>query len=202
MGFCLSLPMHHLYADAPRQSRQDISLCYVRGVYVAGVGVGGLLPSCFLKHLVGELACWIPFGLIKYILMALSFHAGELHTTAAMAVAHSEEVAATAPPRRKPRGRKPRRRVTVRTSAIPKEPARTQGDSPGPSENGPPLPGKVPKKRGRKSKAELLLLKLSQGLDCQSPEPLSQQASLVSDEGLDYPETTPSGRPKRRAAKV
>ncbi|XP_061481968.1 general transcription factor 3C polypeptide 2 isoform X3 [Rhineura floridana] len=118
------------------------------------------------------------------------------------ALVHPEEGPAAVPPARKrPCGRKPRKKAAVRRGPARKEP-RGAAEDPGPSENGPPLPAKVPKKRGRKSKAELLLMKLSQGLECQSPEPLGQQKSLP-DGSLDCLETsTPGGRPKRRAAKV
>uniref|UniRef100_H3A1R6 General transcription factor 3C polypeptide 2 n=1 Tax=Latimeria chalumnae TaxID=7897 RepID=H3A1R6_LATCH len=68
------------------------------------------------------------------------------------------------------------------------------------SENGVPagseaaVPVKVYKKRGRKSKAELLAMRLAQGLDAETPEPPNRRN--------EEPETTPGGRPKRRAAKV
>uniref|UniRef100_A0A670YSP7 General transcription factor 3C polypeptide 2 n=1 Tax=Pseudonaja textilis TaxID=8673 RepID=A0A670YSP7_PSETE len=96
------------------------------------------------------------------------------------------------------RGRKPRKKVSVRKDPIPKDPKGPSG-GPGPSENGSSLPVKVPKKRGRKSKEELLLLRLAQGLDSQSSESLCQQKS---NESLDSLETMPGGRPKRRAAKA
>lgn len=120
----------------------------------------------------------------------------------AMAVTHPEAVSAAIQLKQKPaRGQKPKKKADVCKGPPPQEP-RIQGEVPGPSENGPSLPVKVPKKRGRKSKAELLLLKLSQGLECQSTEPLHQQKSLASDESQDCLDTTPGGRPKRRAAKV
>ncbi|XP_060107240.1 general transcription factor 3C polypeptide 2 isoform X2 [Heteronotia binoei] len=126
----------------------------------------------------------------------------EFHMLTAMAVAHPEAVSATIPLRQKPtRGQKHKKKAVIRKVPPPQEP-RVQGEVPGPSENGPSLPVKVPKKRGRKSKAELLLLKLSQGLECQTTEPLHQQKLLASDESQDCLDTTPGGRPKRRAAKV
>uniref|UniRef100_A0A8B9MRD0 General transcription factor 3C polypeptide 2 n=1 Tax=Accipiter nisus TaxID=211598 RepID=A0A8B9MRD0_9AVES len=57
-------------------------------------------------------------------------------------------------------------------------------------------------KRGRKSKTEMLLLKLSQDLECPTPEPICVQKMLGSSEAAEGLETTPGGRPKRRAAKV
>ncbi|XP_054828787.1 general transcription factor 3C polypeptide 2, partial [Eublepharis macularius] len=127
---------------------------------------------------------------------------GEFHASTAMAIAYPEDVSPPLPLIQKPtRGRKPKQRAEVCRGPAPQEP-RVQGEVPGPSENGPSLPVKVPKKRGRKSKAELLLLKLSQGLECQSSEPLHQQKSLASDESPDCLDVTPGGRPKRRAAKV
>ncbi|XP_048371687.1 general transcription factor 3C polypeptide 2 isoform X1 [Sphaerodactylus townsendi] len=126
----------------------------------------------------------------------------EFQTSTAMAVTHPEDVSAAIPLRPKPaRGRKPKKKAEVGKGPPPQEP-RVQGEVPGPLENGPSLPVKVPKKRGRKSKAELLLLKLSQGLECQSTEPLQPQKSPASDESQDCLATTPGGRPKRRAAKV
>ncbi|XP_070591087.1 general transcription factor 3C polypeptide 2 isoform X2 [Erythrolamprus reginae] len=96
------------------------------------------------------------------------------------------------------RGRKPRKKATVRKYSIPKGPS----EGPGPSENGSSLPVKMPNKRGRKSKEELLLLRLAEGLDSQSPESLCQQKSLSSNKELDSLDTMPGGRPKRRAAKA
>nr|XP_056709397.1 general transcription factor 3C polypeptide 2 [Euleptes europaea] len=128
--------------------------------------------------------------------------ADEFQTSTAMAVTYPEGVSAAVPLRQKStRGRKPKKKAEVRKGPPPQEP-RVQSEVPGTSENGPSLPVKVPKKRGRKSKAELLLLKLSQGLECQSTEPLHQPKSLASDESEDCLPTTPGGRPKRRAAKV
>lgn len=64
------------------------------------------------------------------------------------------------------------------------------------------LPPKAPKKRGRKSKTEMLLLKLSQDLECPTPEPICVQKMLGSSETAEGLDSPPSGRPKRRAAKV
>ncbi|KAM9273660.1 LOW QUALITY PROTEIN: general transcription factor 3C polypeptide 2 [Cariama cristata] len=75
------------------------------------------------------------------------------------------------------------------------EPSRT-------SENGSVPPPKAPVKRGRKSKTEMLLLKLSQDLECPTPEPICVQKMLGSSEAAEGLETPPGGRPKRRAAKV
>ncbi|XP_042302863.1 general transcription factor 3C polypeptide 2 isoform X2 [Sceloporus undulatus] len=125
----------------------------------------------------------------------------QLCSPAAEVLAHPEEVLATVPSQpKRPRGRKPRKKGPGRPRGPhPKEP-KALGESPGPSVNGPSLPVKVPKKRGRKSKAELLLMKLAQGLDTQPPEPLPPEKGLAAEE--DCLETTPGGRPKRRAAKV
>ncbi|XP_009325190.1 PREDICTED: general transcription factor 3C polypeptide 2 [Pygoscelis adeliae] len=75
------------------------------------------------------------------------------------------------------------------------EPSRT-------SENGSVPPPKAPGKRGRKPKTEMLLLKLSQDLECPTPEPICVQKMLGSSGAAEGLETPPSGRPKRRAAKV
>ncbi|NWX76279.1 TF3C2 factor, partial [Alca torda] len=70
-------------------------------------------------------------------------------------------------------------------------------------ENGSVPPPKAPGKRGRKSKTEMLLLKLSQDLECPAPEPICVQKMLGSSEqASEGLETPPAGRPKRRAAKV
>ncbi|XP_073413886.1 general transcription factor 3C polypeptide 2 isoform X2 [Dendrobates tinctorius] len=58
-------------------------------------------------------------------------------------------------------------------------------------------PVKVPKKRGRKSKAELLLIKAAQELEAQTLVENRQSDS----ENMEV-ELTPSGRPRRRAAKT
>ncbi|XP_030324673.1 general transcription factor 3C polypeptide 2 [Calypte anna] len=70
------------------------------------------------------------------------------------------------------------------------------------SENGAVAHRKPPGKRGRKPKAEMLLLKLSQDLECPTPEPICVQKMLGSSEGGESLENPPGGRPKRRAAKV
>nr|XP_033792429.1 general transcription factor 3C polypeptide 2 isoform X2 [Geotrypetes seraphini] len=62
-------------------------------------------------------------------------------------------------------------------------------------------PLKVPKKRGRKSKAELMMMRLSQDLECRTPE-LSCNNKLEDRYTADDADTTPGGRPKRRAAKM
>ncbi|RXM27762.1 General transcription factor 3C polypeptide 2 [Acipenser ruthenus] len=61
-----------------------------------------------------------------------------------------------------------------------------------------PQPPKVYKKRGRKSKAELLAMRLEQGLP-ETPEPVPKQ---LEEEVIDEKEMTLGGRPKRRAAKA
>ncbi|NXH66911.1 TF3C2 factor, partial [Hydrobates tethys] len=63
-------------------------------------------------------------------------------------------------------------------------------------------PPKAPGKRGRKPKTEMLLLKLSQDLECPTPEPICVQKMLGSSEAPEGLETPHGGRPKRRAAKV
>ncbi|XP_069461585.1 general transcription factor 3C polypeptide 2 isoform X2 [Ambystoma mexicanum] len=62
-----------------------------------------------------------------------------------------------------------------------------------------PPPVKVYKKRGRKSKAELMMIRLAQGLDSETPKPAYISKIL---EEPDVLEMTPGGRPKRRAAKA
>lgn len=62
-----------------------------------------------------------------------------------------------------------------------------------------PPPVKVYKKRGRKSKAELLMMRLAQGLDNQPEKPTYIKKLL---EEPDVLEMTPGGRPQRRAAKA
>ncbi|XP_074847689.1 general transcription factor 3C polypeptide 2 isoform X2 [Carettochelys insculpta] len=105
-------------------------------------------------------------------------------------------------PRRKPVRRQKAKRKPPASKCPAQVEAEGHGEAAGTSENGPTPPVKVPKKRGRKSKAEMLLLKLSQGLDCQVPEPICVQKMLGASEAPDGLETTPTGRPKRRAAKV
>ncbi|XP_051471130.1 general transcription factor 3C polypeptide 2 isoform X3 [Apus apus] len=75
------------------------------------------------------------------------------------------------------------------------EPSRT-------SENGAVPPPKATRRCGRKPKAEMLLLKLSQDLECPAPESICVQKMLGSSEEGEGPENPPGGRPKRRAAKV
>lgn len=62
--------------------------------------------------------------------------------------------------------------------------------------------GAAPRKRGRKSKAELLVLKLSRDLPCPAPEPLCVQKALDGSEAAEGLEAAPGRRPKRRAARV
>ncbi|KAJ7426254.1 General transcription factor 3C polypeptide 2 [Willisornis vidua] len=85
----------------------------------------------------------------------------------------------------------------------PKNPVRAQvrrGGAQGRGESsadGAGPPPRTPGKRGRKGKAEVLLLELSQ-----APESIGVQDVLRSSEEGDGLETTRGGRPKRRAAKV
>uniref|UniRef100_A0A8B9EBN1 General transcription factor 3C polypeptide 2 n=1 Tax=Anser cygnoides TaxID=8845 RepID=A0A8B9EBN1_ANSCY len=58
------------------------------------------------------------------------------------------------------------------------------------------------RRRGRKSKAELLVLKLSRDLQCPAPEPICVQKVLEGSEAPEGLEAAPGRRPKRRAAKV
>lgn len=74
------------------------------------------------------------------------------------------------------------------------------GEPSGTSENGSVSPAK--RKRGRKPKAEMLLLKLSQDLECPSPKPVCVQKMLGGSEAAGGLENPTGGRPKRRAAKV
>ncbi|XP_069092603.1 general transcription factor 3C polypeptide 2 [Pleurodeles waltl] len=62
-----------------------------------------------------------------------------------------------------------------------------------------PPPVKVYKKRGRKSKAELMMIRLAQGLDKEPEKPTYIKKLL---EEPDVLEMTPGGRPQRRAAKA
>ncbi|XP_029451085.1 general transcription factor 3C polypeptide 2 isoform X2 [Rhinatrema bivittatum] len=64
-----------------------------------------------------------------------------------------------------------------------------------------PQPPKIPKKRGRKSKAELMMIRLAQGLESHTPEQNHNHKVNESNAANDT-EMTPGGRPKRRAAKV
>ncbi|KAM4902839.1 general transcription factor 3C polypeptide 2 isoform 2-T2 [Sylvia borin] len=85
----------------------------------------------------------------------------------------------------------------------PKKPARPQvgpGAAEGRGEgsaNGAVPPPRAAGKRGRKGKAEVLLLELSR-----APEPIPMEKGLGSSEDGDGLETPRGGRPKRRAAKV
>ncbi|XP_044516930.1 general transcription factor 3C polypeptide 2 [Gracilinanus agilis] len=74
----------------------------------------------------------------------------------------------------------------------PNPPSGTLGH--GPLDQSGPPPTTIPKKRGRKSKAELLLMKLSKGLE--QPEPPPPQSPP------EDPEAQPGARPRRRAARV
>lgn len=83
----------------------------------------------------------------------------------------------------------------------PRKPVRPRG-SPGGAAEGrgeSSANGAVPaaRKRGRKGKAEVLLLELSQ-----PPEPLRMEKGLGSSEDGDGLDTPRGGRPKRKAAKV
>uniref|UniRef100_A0A8C3BS02 General transcription factor 3C polypeptide 2 n=1 Tax=Cairina moschata TaxID=8855 RepID=A0A8C3BS02_CAIMO len=74
------------------------------------------------------------------------------------------------------------------------------GETSGGAGNGPV--GAAPRKRGRKSKAELLVLQLSRDLPCPAPEPLCVQKALDGSEAAECLEAAPGRRPKRRAARV
>ncbi|KAM6221615.1 LOW QUALITY PROTEIN: general transcription factor 3C polypeptide 2 [Rhynchocyon petersi] len=97
-----------------------------------------------------------------------------------------------------PKASKPGRKKGGRTRKGPKRPQQSNPPSaplvPGLLDQSNPLSTPMPKKRGRKSKAELLLLKLSKGLDQpESPPPKRPPEDFE----------TPSGeRPRRRAAQV
>uniref|UniRef100_A0A8C3RGE6 General transcription factor 3C polypeptide 2 n=1 Tax=Cyanoderma ruficeps TaxID=181631 RepID=A0A8C3RGE6_9PASS len=65
------------------------------------------------------------------------------------------------------------------------------------SANGAVPPPRAAGKRGRKGKAEVLLLELSQG-----PEPIQMEKGMGKSEDGDRLDTPRGGRPKRRAAKV
>ncbi|XP_075271268.1 general transcription factor 3C polypeptide 2 isoform X3 [Opisthocomus hoazin] len=77
-----------------------------------------------------------------------------------------------------------------------------RGEPSGTPENGSVPLAKAPRKRGRKPKAEMLLLKLSQDLECPAPEPICVQKMLGSGEAAEALDPPRGGRPKRRAAKV
>uniref|UniRef100_A0A8B9QLB9 General transcription factor 3C polypeptide 2 n=1 Tax=Apteryx owenii TaxID=8824 RepID=A0A8B9QLB9_APTOW len=118
------------------------------------------------------------------------------------APAPSEEgVEATKSQKKTVRNQKTKRSPRAPSSPAPEEPE-GHGEPSGAAENGPVPPLKAPRKRGRKSKAEMLLLKLSQGLECPTPDPICMQKMLGSGEAPEGLETAPAGRPKRRAAKV
>ncbi|XP_069350490.1 general transcription factor 3C polypeptide 2 isoform X6 [Eulemur rufifrons] len=98
----------------------------------------------------------------------------------------------------KPRASKPGRKRGGRTRKGPKRPQQPNPPSaplvPGLLDQSNPLSTPMPKKRGRKSKAELLLLKLSKDLDQpESPPPKRPPEDF---------ETPPGERPRRRAAQV
>lgn len=98
----------------------------------------------------------------------------------------------------KPRASKPGRKRGGRTRKGPKRPQQPNPPpaplAPGLLDQSNPLPTPMPKKRGRKTKAELLLLKLSKGLDQpESPAPKRPPEDF---------ETPPGQRPRRRAAQV
>ncbi|XP_045700505.1 general transcription factor 3C polypeptide 2 [Phyllostomus hastatus] len=98
----------------------------------------------------------------------------------------------------KPRASKPGRKRGGRTRKGPKEPQQPTPPTaplvPGHLEQANPLSTPMPKKRGRKPKAELLLLKLSKGLEQpESPPPKRPPEDF---------ETPPGERPRRRAAQV
>lgn len=98
----------------------------------------------------------------------------------------------------KPRASKPGRKRGGRTRKGPREPQQPNPPPaplvPGHLEQANPLSAPMPKKRGRKPKAELLLLKLSKGLDQpESPPPKRPPEDF---------ETPPGERPRRRAAQV
>uniref|UniRef100_A0A8C9BQT0 General transcription factor 3C polypeptide 2 n=1 Tax=Phocoena sinus TaxID=42100 RepID=A0A8C9BQT0_PHOSS len=98
----------------------------------------------------------------------------------------------------KPRASKPGPKRGGRTRKGPKRPQQPNSPSaprvPGLLDQSNPLSTPMPKKRGRKSKADLLLLKLSKGLDQpESPHPKRPPEDF---------ETPPGERPRRRAAQV
>nr|XP_025971591.1 general transcription factor 3C polypeptide 2 [Dromaius novaehollandiae] len=137
------------------------------------------------------------------LLTGCSVRAGELSPLAdSDAPAASADGVEAAKAQKKPvRNRRARRSPGAPGSPAPAEPG-GRGEPSGAAENGPAPPPRAPRKRGRKSKAEMLLLKLSQGLECPAPEPLCVQKVLGSSEAPEGLETAPAGRPKRRAAKV
>lgn len=131
------------------------------------------------------------------------FWAGELSPLGdADALGRSEEgVEATKSQSKTTRNKKPKSSPTDPNGHTPAE-SEAHGEPSRTSENGSVPPPKAPGKRGRKPKAEMLLLKLSQDLECPTPEPICVQKMLGSSEGAEGLETPRAGRPKRRAAKV
>ncbi|XP_041105686.1 general transcription factor 3C polypeptide 2 isoform X2 [Polyodon spathula] len=134
-----------------------------------------------------------PFGTPSHQLTkkeAPAFNAGEsplLHPDASS----TDENVARVTPTSKKKGRPRKNPVPQKLPTLSEERA----------ENGEaqtPQPPKVYKKRGRKSKAELLAMRLEQGL-LETPEPVTEQ---LEEEIIDEQEMTLGGRPKRRAAKV
>ncbi|XP_030345172.1 general transcription factor 3C polypeptide 2 isoform X2 [Strigops habroptila] len=118
------------------------------------------------------------------------------------ALAHSEEGVEAAKSSKRPvRNQKPKGSPSDPNGPAPAE-TEGHGEPSRTSENGAVLPLKAPGKRGRKSKTEMLLLKLSQDLECPTPEPICVQKMLGSSETAEGLDTSPGGRPKRRAAKV
>ncbi|XP_061317257.1 general transcription factor 3C polypeptide 2 [Pezoporus flaviventris] len=118
------------------------------------------------------------------------------------ALAHSEEgVEAAKSPKQPIRNQNPKSNPSDPNGPVPAE-TEGHGEPSRTSENGAVLPPKAPRKRGRKSKTEMLLLKLSQDLECPTPEPICVQKMLGSSETAEGLDSPPSGRPKRRAAKV
>lgn len=98
----------------------------------------------------------------------------------------------------KPRASKPGRKRGGSTRKGPRKPQQPNPPSaplvPGLLDQSNPLSTPMPKKRGRRSKAELLLLKLSKDLDQpESPPPKRPPEDF---------ETPPGERPRRRAAQV
>ncbi|KAM6280089.1 general transcription factor 3C polypeptide 2 isoform 4-T4 [Porphyrio hochstetteri] len=105
-----------------------------------------------------------------------------------------EEAAAAAEPR--PPSERP-------DGPAPAEPGGGPGEPSSAAENGAVPAPRAAERRGQKrAKTEMLLLKLSQDLECPSPQPLCVREVLGSSEAPEGTETTPGGRPKRRAAKV
>ncbi|XP_033916910.1 general transcription factor 3C polypeptide 2 isoform X1 [Melopsittacus undulatus] len=117
-------------------------------------------------------------------------------------LAHSEEgVEAAKSPKQPIRNQNPKGSPSDPNGPVPAE-TEGHGEASRTSENGAVLPQKTPRKRGRKSKTEMLLLKLSQDVECPTPEPICVQKMLGSSETAEILDSPHSGRPKRRAAKV